>query len=160
MPEILVLGVGNMLMRDDGVGVEAVQRLGARYRLPPEVEALDGGTVGLDLLPRLNGVSSLLLLDAVRTGEPPGTLVRLAGDAIPGALALKVSVHELGLEELLDTSRLSGTTPERIVLLGIVPAVVDWGVGLTPEIAEGVDDLVKAAVAELRGWGVRVDPVP
>ena len=80
-----MLGLGNILLMDEGLGVRAVERLAAAYDLPENVEILDGGTLGLDLLPRLDGVDALLLVDAVKAGGPPGTLVRLEGDAIQAA---------------------------------------------------------------------------
>ena len=125
-PKILVLGLGNILLQDEGLGVRTVERLMADFSLPPEVEALDGGVMGLDLLPRLEGVSALLIVDAVRAGWPPGTLVRLEGDAIPAALAHKMSMHQSGLQELLAVSAFRGSLPPHVVLCGLEPAVVDW----------------------------------
>ncbi len=150
---ILVLGIGNILLHDDGLGVRAVERLQATCALPESVQALDGGTLGLDLLPYLRGVSDLLLLDAVQAGREPGALVRLEGDAIPEALAVKMSMHQVGLQELLAASRFLGTLPPHIVLWGLQPASLEWGEGLTPVVAAGLDGLVRAATEELRSWG-------
>jgi hydrogenase maturation protease len=97
---ILVLGVGNIILSDEGLGVRALERLVGRDLLPAGARALDGGVMGPDLVPFLDGVSSLLVLDAVQTNRPPGTLVRLEGDAIRTALALKMSMHQVGLQEL------------------------------------------------------------
>ena len=90
MPHTLVLGVGNLLMSDDGVGVHAVQRLEKRT-LPPGVEVLDGGTCGLDLLQFFEGVERLIVLDAANLGREPGAIVRLEGEDVPAFLAMKVS---------------------------------------------------------------------
>ena len=155
-PTILVLGVGNVLLSDEGAGVRALERLQARYLLPAQVQVLDGGTMGLDLLPYIEQASSLLLLDAVRMGQPPGSLVRLKGDEIPAALALKLSVHQVGLQELLAASLFRQTLPSRIVLLGIEPAVIQWGLELSAPVAAALDDLASAAASELESWDVPV----
>jgi hydrogenase maturation protease len=156
---VLVLGIGNVLLRDEGAGVRALERLEAKYELPERVQTLDGGTMGLDLLPYIEQASSLLILDAVRTGRLPGSLVRLEGDEIPSVLALKLSVHQVGFQELLAASLFRGTLPSRIVLFGIEPASVDWGLELSEEVADALDSMAAAAVQELQGWGMTVRPV-
>jgi hydrogenase maturation protease len=148
-PRILVLGLGNTLLSDEGLGVAAVRRLAETYRCWPEVEVLDGGTLALDLLYRLEGISDLLIVDAVKTGATPGTLVRLEGDEIPKALATKMSMHQVGLQELLAVSELRGTLPARVVLWGMEPASLDWGAELTSPVASQLDALVRAVAHEL-----------
>jgi len=155
---IVVLGLGNVLLRDEGVGVRALERLEARYALPGEVQALDGGTMGLELLPYIERASALLILDAVQTGQPPGSLVRLEDNEIPAALALKLSVHQVGFQDLLAASLFRGTVPARIVLWGIEPASMEWGLDLSPSVAAALDDLVEAAVGELWDWGMPAWP--
>ena len=156
-PEVLVLGLGNILLRDEGVGVRALERLQAEYDLSPRVRALDGGTMGLDLLPYLYGASSLLMLDALQMGGPPGSLARLADDEIPAALAIKLSVHQVGLQELLAASRFQGTLPAKMTLLGLEPATIDWGLEFSPPVSAALDSLIEAAVQELCAWGVVVE---
>jgi hydrogenase maturation protease len=151
---ILVLGLGNILLKDEGLGVRAVERLAARYRLPPEVQVMDGGVMGLDLLPHLEGVSHLLITDAVQIGRLPGSLVRLEGEAIPATLSLKMSMHQVGLQELLALAGFQGTLPEQVVLWGLEPASLEWGLELSAPVAAQIDALVDAAVGELRAWGV------
>jgi hydrogenase maturation protease len=156
-PGTLVLGLGNILRQDEGLGIHAVGRLQTRYRLPRQVRALDGGTMGLDLLPYLEDASAVLLIDAVQTGQPPGSLVRLEGQAIPSALALKMSSHQVGLQELLATSLLRGTLPARMVLWGIEPASIAWGLELSPVVGAAIGELVDAVARELHGWGLAVE---
>lgn len=153
-PSILLLGLGNILLQDEGLGVRALSRLLERYRLPAEVQALDGGTLGLDLLPFLEDASACLVLDAVHGDLAPGALLRLEGDAIPAALALKTSMHQSGLQELLAIARLRDTLPQRIVLWGMRPASLAVGLELTSAVASQLDALVAAAVEELGRWGV------
>lgn len=155
-PEVLVLGLGNILLRDEGIGVRALERMQAEFSLPSEVRALDGGTMGLDLLPYLDGASRLLILDALQMGGEPGSVLRLADNEIPAALALKLSVHQIGLNELLAASRFQGTLPSKVTLLGVEPASIEWGLDLSPLVDAALDTLVEAAVRELRAWGVEV----
>lgn len=113
--------------------------------------------MGLELLPRLADVDALLLVDALRTGGQPGTLTRLEGDGIQSALAVKMSAHQVGLQELLAVSALLDTRPPHIVLLGLEPAAVEWGLDLSPPVAAGIEPLVAAMVTELRLWGAAAE---
>lgn len=149
MPHTLVLGVGNLLMSDDGVGVHAVQRLEKRP-LPPGVEVLDGGTCGLDLLQFFEGVERLIVLDAANLGCEPGTIVRLEGDDVPAFLAIKVSPHEINLPELLFSAKLSGIYPREVVVLGVQPETIETGVALSPPVAAQVDALLARVMAEIQ----------
>jgi hydrogenase maturation protease len=147
----LVLGLGNVLLQDEGLGVRALERLTARYDMPAGVRAIDGGTLGLDLLPYLEDVRALIVIDAVRTGRPAGSLIRLVDQEIMPLLALKLSVHQVGLRELLGVSQLMGTHPPRVVLWGMEPGCMDWGLSLSPAVDTALDDLVEAVAGELRG---------
>lgn len=156
MPPILVLGLGNILLGDEGVGVRVVERLHEKYELPDEVQALDGGVRGLALLPYLEGVRRLLIVDAVAAGKEPGSLIRMEGDDVPAFLSPKVSPHQEGLADLLIAARLTDLYPEEVVLWGVEPAVTETGLELSPPVAARVDDLVERVVEELRRWGVEV----
>lgn len=142
-------------MADDGVGVRVVQLLQKRCRFPTGVTMLDGGTLGLDLLPKLEGVARLLVVDAVETGEAPGTLLRLTGDDIPLALETKVSPHQMGLKDLLTVATLLGFDPVEMVLWGIQPECIEIGMELSPVVATQVEPLVGKLLQELANWGVR-----
>lgn len=152
---ILVLGIGNLVMADDAVGVLVAQRLQRDYRFPDNVEILDGGTLGLDLLPKLEHISHLILVDAVETGQEPGRCVRLTGAELPIALETKLSPHQMGLKDLLAVSELMGHTPQQMTLIGIQPGSIEMQIGLTAEVEAELDRLVDAVLAELSGWGVR-----
>jgi hydrogenase maturation protease len=151
--------LGNILLQDEGIGVRALERLLAEYRLPSQVRALDGGTMGLDLLPYLVGASRLLILDALQMGGAPGSLARLVDDEIPAVLAVKLSVHQVGLSELLAASRFQGSLPATMTLLGIEPASIEWGLGLSPPVSAALEVLAEAAVHELRAWGLDLERV-
>jgi hydrogenase maturation protease len=153
---MLVLGLGNLLMRDEGLGVCLVQRLQASYTFPDSVELLDGGTLGLDLLPYLEGASHLVLVDAVDVGAPAGTMVRWQDGNIPATLGVKMSPHQIGLADLLAAASLAGHMPEHMVLWGMQPGAVEPGLELTPEVERAMPELEASVLGELRAWGMPV----
>lgn len=148
MTNTVILGVGNLLLTDDGVGIHAIQKLQADYELPAGVQVVDGGTCGLDLLQFLEGVDHLIIIDAARLGKAPGSIVRLEGDQVPAYLALKTSPHEIGLPELLFTARLTDIYPKRVVIFGVQPESIETHLGLTATVAARLDELVELAAVE------------
>ena len=150
----MVLGLGNILLGDEGVGVRVAEHLLERYAFPPDVEVLDGGTLGLDLMPYVEAADHLLVIDALDVGAEPGTLARLEGDEIPAFLSIKISPHQMGLSDLLSVARLTGTYPRDVVLWGVQPAVIDVGLDLSPVVASQVDALADRVIEEMRRWGV------
>ncbi len=156
MADILVLGLGNSILRDEGLGVRAVARFVERYELPPGVAASEGGTLGPHLLPDLEGVRDLLIIDAVSSERPPGSLIRLDGEVLAAVLTPRSSLHQFGLAELLALSGLLGEPPRRVVLWGMVPAAIEPGLDLSPTVAAGLDALVEAVAGELRAWGAPI----
>jgi hydrogenase maturation protease len=154
--EAVVLGLGNLLRRDEGLGIRALERLRERYALSESAQLVDGGTLGLELLCYLEGAARLLVLDAALTEGPPGTLLRLVGDEVPAFFGMRTSPHEVGLADLLAVTRLRGTEPGEVVVLGMQPAVVELGWDLSEPVATRLDALVDLAVSELRSWGIAV----
>jgi hydrogenase maturation protease len=152
----LVIGLGNPLMGDDGIGLAALDRLRDGWRLPPSVELLDGGTWGLNLMPRIETASQVLFLDAVRAGRPPGTLAELTGPELPRMLGLKLSPHQIDLREVLALLDLRGTTPPTMACLGLEPASVEMRTALSPAVASRLDALADAAARRLGEWGHRL----
>lgn len=141
-------------MSDDGIGVRVVQRLAADYRFPDGVTILDGGTLGLDLLPFLEGLECLLIVDALETGKAPGAIVRLGGDEIPVAFETKLSPHQMGLKDLLAVSLLQGHAPREMVLLGVQPETIQLGTELSQAVAATLPELLERCLRELAGWGI------
>jgi hydrogenase maturation protease len=156
---ILVLGIGNLVMGDDGAGVRVVQELQKRYSFPPHVEIMDGGTLGLDLLPKLEGIGRLLVVDAVETGGEAGTVVRLLGEELPIALQTKVSPHQMGLKDLLAVAELMGHSPREMVLVGIQPASIGMDAELSPLVAAKLEEMIANVVTKLGEWDVEAHPV-
>lgn len=147
---VVVLGVGNLVMRDEGVGVRCVQRLEAEQALPQGVAAIDGGTSTHELLDELENADLLVIIDAVATGGPPGSLVRLEGDRIPSAFSHKLSPHQHGINDLLATLALLGRSPAKIVLHGVTPARIELGMDLSPEVEAALPELVARVASEVR----------
>jgi hydrogenase maturation protease len=151
MPKTLVLGLGNLVHSDDGLGVHAIQSLTLDSRVPADVVLMDGGTQGLNLLPHISAFERLLVIDALDVGEPPGTLVRLEGKALQN-LPGKASVHQLGFADLLVALDLLGELPEEIVLLGVQPLSTDWGTELSAPLRDVLTRLQDVVFEQLETW--------
>ena len=149
--KIVVLGLGNTILSDDGVGIRAVEALERDARTPLGVDLIDGGTKGLELACYASDASKLLLLDALDVGEPPGTVVRIRGSDLLGLPAGK-TVHELGLADLLATLHLVAAESLEIVVLGVQPATTELGTALSPAVEMAVGPLVDEAIAQLALW--------
>jgi hydrogenase maturation protease len=152
----LVLGLGNPLMGDDGLGLAALERLATRWVVPPEVQLLDGGTGGLQLLPPIEDADRLIFLDVIEAGEEPGRLVLLERDELPRFFAHKISPHEIALRDVLALAELRGRLPAHLVAIGLQPARVTMGPGLSPEVEAGLPAMLDAVVARLEQWGSRL----
>ena len=150
---LLILGLGNVLLEDDGVGGAAVSLLLDRFEPPAGVQVFDGGTLGLSLLPYLENADAVILVDAVRADGGPGTLVRLTGDDVAPAVATRLSPHQVGVADLLDGARWLGRYPNRVVLLGLVPASMELSVGLSPRVRASLPDLVEHLIEEAASLG-------
>jgi hydrogenase maturation protease len=151
MTETLVLGLGNLVHADDGVGVHAIQRLERDPRVPPNLVLLDGGTQGLGLLHHISGVRRLLVIDAIDVGEPSGTLLRFEGKALRG-LPGKASVHQLGFADLMVALQLIGEPPGEVVVFGVQPESTEWSAELTQPVANALPLLVDSVIAQLKCW--------
>jgi len=150
---VLVLGVGNPLMSDDGVGQRLLEVLAAQVPELDGVEYLDAGTLSLLLLPYVERCDALLVLDAAQLGSSPGTLRVFETAAMDEFLKVApCSVHEVGMRDLLDAARLTGALPARRALVGVQPALVQWGESLSPAVAAAVPGAVAAARALLEQW--------
>ncbi len=153
MARTLVLGLGNPLMGDDGVGIAAVARLRAAFEVPDDVCVTDGGTWGMNLLPLIEAAEQLILVDAIRTGAAPGAPVRLERDALPRYFAHKISPHQIDLREVLALAEWRETLPARVVALGIEPERVEMTCALSAAVEAGLDGLVARVVDRLQATG-------
>jgi hydrogenase maturation protease len=149
--DTVVIGVGNTILSDEGVGVHAARLLQADPRVPAGVTILDGGTIGLELIPYASDASRVLLLDAINSGKAPGTLARMTGRDLLGTTG-GWSAHQLGVVDLIAALSLMSTSPQEIVVLGVQPANTDWGTSLSPEVEAALVPIVDAALAQLQLW--------
>ena len=147
----LVLGLGNLVHADDGVGIHAISLLQKDSRVPPEVVLIDGGTQGLSLIPHISGFDRLLVIDAVDVGEKPGTVIRLEGNAVLD-LQGKPSVHQLGFADLMIGLKLLAELPEEVIVIGVQPQSTDWSSELTEPVRECMDQLLAVVIAQLETW--------
>jgi hydrogenase maturation protease len=153
----VLLGIGNILLSDEGVGVHLVKEVGSKYEFTPEVDVVDGGTLGLDLLPYFEDYQRMLIVDAVNFGREPGFIRVVDGEEIPNAILEKMSVHNIGLNDLMGVSMFRGMIPEKIRLIGIQPASLEPGY-LSPTIRDRMGELTSLVLKNLAEWGVEGRP--
>lgn len=156
---LLILGLGNVLCADDGLGVAAVAQLKRRYTLPPAVRILDGGTLGLALMSVFEDSQDAILVDAIQADEPPGSLVRLDGEAVAAAVRTRLSVHQIGVADLLEGLRLVGAYPRSLLLLGLVPESLELAVEPSPAVQRALPLLVESVADEARRLGHQLEPL-
>jgi hydrogenase maturation protease len=148
----VVLGLGNLLNRDEGLGVRALKLLGDRIGEGSGFELLDGGVLGLNLLMIAEECSHLLLLDAVQAGEPAGTVVELSGEQIPLFAGIRLSQHQITFQEVLGIAGARGRLPGHLHLVGVQPADISLGLELSPAVERALPEMVSRAHAVLRSW--------
>ena len=157
-PRVTVLGLGNPLMGDDGVGVAVLERLREGWTVPPTVTLLDGGTWGMNMLQDIESADHLLIIDAIAGGMPPGTEMVLGRAEIPRWLGHKLSPHQIDLREVLALTELRGTFPAEAVAIGLQPERIEAYVPLSPRLAARVDAVVRLVIDQLAAWGVECVP--
>jgi hydrogenase maturation protease len=152
--QVSVLGMGNVLMGDDGAGPYALAVFSAQYHVPEEVAVLDIGTPGLDLVPHLTGVDTLLLVDTVRSEAAPGTIRTYSKDTLLRAkLPPRLSPHDPAVGQCLAMLEIAGCGPSEVLLIGIVPEKTGLGPGLSPAVQAAIPAVVERIVDELRARG-------
>lgn len=156
--KIAILGLGNILLRDEGVGVHAIEALRKGYDFPENVELIDGGTMGLDLLPFIEGNEKLLVVDAVNLKEKPGTITVIMDGDIPALLSAKLSIHQIGLSDVLYALKLMDITPPKIALIGIQPENMDTGLSMSEALYMNFERLLHVIINKLTEWGVEIRP--
>lgn len=152
---IIVLGVGNILLSDEGIGVRAVEKLQRDYDLPPEVVIIDGGTTGMEMLEDLSNADHIII-DAVRSGKAPASIIRLADEQVPVFFKTKLSPHQIGLSDVLATLAFIGEQPGGVTVIGVEPVSLETGMALSPQVEARLPELMELVVTELRELGVVV----
>jgi hydrogenase maturation protease len=150
---VLILGVGNILLKDEGIGVHVAQQL-SKYNLPDNVEVIDGGTSGLDVLLSEEGSYKLVVIDAIRFSKKPGTVYKTKYLA-PRPVRVfpvgqsQISLHQLGLIDALVAAEKMGCLPEEIVIVGVEPGEVDLGLELTEKVAQSISEVIEKVLEEI-----------
>ncbi len=152
--KVTLIGLGNILLRDEGVGVHALKALEERYEISPEIEVVDGGTCGLDLLPYIEDRDAVLFVDAVNFHREPGHVGILEDQEIPSFFAPKDSLHHLGLMDVLATAQLLDIMPRQVCLIGIQPQIIEPGLELGELMQERMELLLTHISTRLRKWGL------
>ena len=160
MDKIIILGIGNILISDEGFGVRVVEKLQERYEFPDNVQLLDGGTMGYELLHRLIGIQKLILIDAVNGGATPGTLFRFSGPEVNAYYRQKVSMHQLGIQEVLAMLEITDNTVPDLLVLGVQPASLEFGLDLSPTIEAAAETVAAQVITQLKDWQIPVAPFP
>jgi hydrogenase maturation protease len=153
---IVVLGVGNTLLSDEGIGVRAIEKLQLDYDLPAEVVIIDGGTTGMEMLDDLSNADHIIIIDAVRSGKAPASIVKLVGDQVPVFFKTKLSPHQIGLSDVLATLAFIGEQPGGVTVIGVEPVSLETGMALTPQVQAQLPEVLKLVTAELHQLGVKV----
>jgi len=153
MQEVTVLGIGNNLLADEGVGVHAIQRLAAQS-LGEHVRLIDGGTLSFTLAEAIAATDRLIVIDAARFDSQPGTVRLFEGEAMDAFLAGpgRRSVHEVGLIDLMQMARMTGDLPRHRALIGVEPESVDWGSAPTPAVAASLGEVCDLAQQLIQRW--------
>lgn len=152
----LLLGLGNVLLSDDGIGIHVIRALDSSERtrrIGPAISVRDGGTLGLNLLTELDGVGTLIVIDAMEFGCIPGTVRTFVGPDMDGQLGGKCrSAHEVALADLMTAAVLTGSAPERRALVAVQPASTDWGLNPTEAVRAAIPDACNIVLSLLEDW--------
>ncbi|EUD10337.1 HyaD/HybD family hydrogenase maturation endopeptidase [Providencia alcalifaciens] len=153
---ILVLGVGNILLSDEGIGVRIVEALEDRYHLPECVEVLDGGTAGMELIGAMADRDHLIIADVVLSSQQPGSILVLRDAEVPALFTRKISPHQLGLSDVLSALHLTDEFPKRLTLVGIVPESLEPHIGLTATGQAALEPALQEVIEVLRSEGLEI----
>lgn len=153
MDKITLLGVGNTIMQDDGFGVHVIEKM-QKMKFPDNVQILDGGTLGMELLPYLEGTDKLIIVDAINAKGEIGEFFTFIGDEITRYFTNKLSIHDVGLNDLLAALIFTDKPIKETVVMGVKPAVVALGVDMTEVIADKIDYGVEKVLQQLNKWDI------
>ena len=157
MEKIGIMGVGNILLRDEGFGVKLLYLLKAKYDFPENVVLIDGGTAGIFLSPEIDRLDKLLIVDVVKAeGKPGDTKIYEKEDFFIDKLPLKLSPHQIGLQEVLLLNEIKGTCPAEIKLIGIIPKSIETGTSLSPELEKKIPEVEELVIKTLKEWGIEL----
>ena len=152
--DVTVLGVGNVILRDEGFGVRVAEYLDAHYDFPENVQIVDGGTLGIELTQFVTGTKKLLVIDSINGHAEPGTRFAIRDDDVLAHFQDKISAHEVGIQDVLALLEVTGHKIPTVTVLGAQPYNLEAGVELSEEMKKLVPEVAEEALAELKTWGV------
>lgn len=152
--DVTILGVGNVILRDEGFGVRVAEYLDAHYEFPENVQIVDGGTLGIELTQYITGTNKLLVIDSINGGAEPGTLFRFHNDAVMDHFQEKVSAHEVGIQDVLALLTVTGHKIPEVIVIGAQPYDLEAGVELSDGMQKLLPQVVAQALDELKAWGI------
>ena len=151
--EITVLGIGNIILSDEGFGVRVVEYLQKNFSFPDNVALIDGGTLGIELTEFITGTKKLLIIDSIDGDKPAGTLFHLEGSEVRAHFNEKISAHEIGIQDVLTMLELTGRAIPEVVVIGAQPFSLEAGVELTPQMKKLLPTIADKALEILKSWG-------
>lgn len=152
--DVTILGIGNVILRDEGFGVRVLEYLDSRYEFPDSVQLVDGGTLGIELTQYLTGTKKLLVIDSINGGREPGTTFIFRNDQVMAHFQDKLSAHEVGIQDVLALLTVTGKSIPEIAVIGAQPCSVEAGVELTDEMQALLPKMAKQALDILKEWGI------
>lgn len=155
---IVVLGVGNILLNDEGLGVHVVEDLKANYTFTPQISLIDGGTMGMELLTYMRGMKKILLIDAVNGGEAPGTIYEFPHRELEQYFTDHISVHEVGMQDILRIRAIQENPLEDAIVIGVEPESLDVGFEPSAPVQKALPEVKERVLRVLREWGVQIEP--
>lgn len=155
--EVTILGVGNVILRDEGFGVRVAEYLDAYYDFPESVQVIDGGTLGIELTQYVTGTKKLLVIDSINGGQAPGTRFHFHNDDIMAHFQDKLSAHEVGIQDVLALLTVTGRKIPEVVVLGAQPYDLEAGVELSPEMKKLLPLIAQEAIDVLKEWGIEAN---
>jgi hydrogenase maturation protease len=145
---VLIMGIGNILLRDEGFGPYVIKEL-QKMELPPFVELLDGGTAGVDLIDFIRDRRKVIVVDTIQADVEPGSILRLAVSDLTGNFLRGISLHEFGVVEALSIAKQLSCAPEEVVIFGVKGEDISCGTELTEKIAKAVPKVIELILNEL-----------
>jgi len=157
--DVVVLGIGNLLLGDEGVGIHVIESMDKSYTFSPSINFIDGGTSGIDLIPYFEECKKMIIIDAVDSHEEPGYITILKNEEIHYRFNTKLSLHYSGLSDVLSIMKLQEITAPDMILIGVQPKIVEIGIELSNTISEKMEHILKIITNKLEEWGIECKPI-
>lgn len=149
---ITIIGIGNILYQDEGVGVHILPSLMEKLGNDSDIEIIEGATDGMILLEPVEDAEHLIIIDAINAGKPGGTIITLEGDEIPAYYGIKMSIHQIGFQEVLWTAKFRERYPDQIIMFGMQPSSLELGIELSETNQARLEELTAKVMNQVEIW--------